>query len=96
MIIRNNAYKLRKIADIYVLVACKKNTVNKWLFSLNASGADIWNNCNNAISVEELINIIVKKYSDIVTKNQKIAIRNFIKYLIELGLLMEVKMDVIE
>lgn len=90
MIIRNNAYKLRQIADTYILVACKQNTTGKWLYTLNDCSAIIWKLCKEPIFPHLLIESLSKHFGGSIPEEQHPLLENFIESLLQENLLLEV------
>lgn len=90
MIIRNNAFKLRYIADTYVLVACKQNTVGKWLYTLNDCGALMWDLCKSPITPPLIIESLSKHFGESLPNDQYSLLEKFIEGLLQEGLFLEV------
>lgn len=90
MVVRNDAFILRNIENTYILVACKRNCVGKWLFHLNTCGAMIWESCKEPISVSELLDDICAQFCGEINKSQRMSLEEFIMSLKHEGLLLEV------
>lgn len=94
MIRQNSAFVLRNVADIYILVACKKNNKNKWMISLNSTAAYIWNQvAGEGKEKDKLLEELANNYQISNESPECDAINKFINQLIEYGIFLEVDED---
>lgn len=89
MITQNKHYKLRKIGNVNLLVACEKDPGEKWLYTLNEIGSVIWENCNSCRDAEDLVDKITPIFNHDITEEQKNVLISFVNKLIEIGLIRE-------
>lgn len=83
---RNSAFVLRHIDTVNLLVACKKNTLNHSLISLNTTATAVWNEANG-IEKEDLLNILAFKFNLNPRSNQMKELDDFINYLLSIDVL---------
>lgn len=86
---QNKHYKLRKIANVNILVACEKNPDEKWCYTLNEIGSILWENCDLCKDIEDLVNKIAPMFNESFTDKQKDILISFVNKLIEIGLIKE-------
>lgn len=89
LITQNKHYKLRKIGNLNMLVACEKNPDEKWLYTLNETGSIIWEKCNLCKDAEDLVDKVTPMFNKNITEEQKRILISFVNKLIEIGLIKE-------
>ena len=89
MLNQNKHYKLRKIGNVNMLIACEKNSDEKWLYTLNEMGSVLWENCNLCKDAEDLVNKINPMFNENVTDEQKNILISFVNKLIQIGVIRE-------
>lgn len=83
---RNNAFVLRNIKTVYILVPTQKNNVGLDIFHLNEVGAYIWNCLESCLSVDILVQNTAQHFGVENNQEDRESIRYFVRQLAEIGL----------
>lgn len=82
--IRNDAFVLRNIRNIYFLVPTKTNNVGQNIYNLNQLAVTIWNEIENYSDLNSLVKGVVTKYE---LSNVEEEVRSFINNIAQIGLM---------
>lgn len=58
----NQAFVLRHVGDIYLLIPARKNNITKHYFSLNTLGAWVWENADNFNDIGNMVDAMEKNF----------------------------------
>ena len=72
---------LRQVAGENVVIPAGENLDTNMMITLNDSGAFLWNQLQQEITVDELVDKVVAEYPDVDRSTAKIAVEGFVEQL---------------
>lgn len=83
----NESFVLRKIYGKNILMPVRTNSASNDPIFLNEIAAYIWNIAADGLKTDDIFNCIAKCYNLKPGSSELIAVRNFVKQMISMGLL---------
>lgn len=90
MIKLNQIFVHRKIIDKHLLVPVIKNNISNDTLYLNEVAALIITECEGKNNIDEVIDLIIKNFTDNDIEKISIELREYAKELLKIGILIEV------